>query len=238
MGSPWDAGRNPDPDAIPPPAPRPDLTDQQRALLLALQRRDPKLACMYFGALRVLADEANPEGLPMAAHALRELMEKLPESLDIPLKAPTGELAYRVANHLWPLWKATVEKSACLNGGEWQGQIDPPLRELLQGLNAFFDWFSVKHRPRREEVVLALRRLDTAGRFLPALLEDKNVRMWRDIREFFVAVAHHPKNPTSRDDFSRQLDELERFLLDRFQPRTFADFDAIDALLKEAARDG
>lgn len=234
MGSPWDAGRNPDPNIIPTPAPRPDLTDQQRALLLALQRRDPKLACMYFGALLVLADEANPERLPMAAHALRELMEKLPESLDIPLKATTGELSKRVGK-LWSLWKATVEKSACHNGGQWQGQIDSPLRELLQGLNAFFDWFSVNHRTRCEEAVLALRRLDTAGRFLPASLEDKNVRMWRDIRECFVTVAHHN---LSRDDFSRRLDELERFLLDRFQPRTFADFDAIDALLKEAARDG
>ncbi len=232
MENPWGAQHNPDPNAAPPPAPLLHLSDRQRALFLALDRLEPRLARMYLGGLRVLEDEANPDAVPLTAHALRELMEKLPESLDVPVKAPTGELADRVRK-LRSLWEETLEKSACHNGGEWEGEIDLPLRELLQSLKAFFEWYSANHQLRREEVISALRRLDPSDRFLPERLEEKNVQTWMALRRFFADVAHHRQDP-GRDGLSQQLDQLEQFLLDRLQPRTFEDFDAIDALLKEA----
>lgn len=233
MGTPWDPGHTPDPNATPRLALLQELTDRQGTLFRALERLNPRLARMYLGALRVLGDEANPEAVPLAAHDLRELMEKLPWSLDVPIRASVGEVGSRVGN-LRRLWERTVRTSACYNSGQWQGPIDSPLRRLLNELNRFFTWLSSNYRPRRDEATLALRQLD--GR-IPDQLERRKVETWMDLFDFFCDVAHHRVDP-SREEFSRRLDELEQFLLDRLQPRTFADFDEIDKLLEEAARSG
>lgn len=211
-----------------------NLSGQQRSLLLAFERLDPKLARMYLGALRVLADEANPDAMPLAAHALREIMEKLPESLDVPLKASAGALSNRVAG-LLPIWQKAVNRSSCHSNGEWQGQLDGPLERLLKRLEIFFDWYSANYQTRRGEIAQALRRLDASGGFLPTPLESANLSLWRDLRDFFLTVAHHKHEPT-RNEFASRLQEFESFLVDRLQPKTFADFDAIDALLEEVER--
>ena len=112
-----------------------NLSGQQRSLLLAFERLDPKLARMYLGALRVLADEANPDAMPLAAHTLREIMEKLPESLDVPLKASAGALSNLRVAGLLPIWQKAVNRSSCHSNGEWQGQLDGPLERLLKRLN-------------------------------------------------------------------------------------------------------
>lgn len=232
MGTPWGPGHTPDPNAAPRLALLQELTDRQATLFQALEKRNPMLACIYLGALKVLGDEANPDAIPLAAHGLRELMEKLPQSLDVPIRAPVGELPQRVAD-LRSEWEEAVETSACHNGVQWQGQIDPPLRKLLKALDKFFAWFS-NSPTRRDEATWALRRL--SGR-LPDQLERSNVKTWMDLFRFFTKVAHHGPD-WSREEFSRRLNELEHFLLDRLQPRTFEDFDEIDALLEEAARSG
>jgi hypothetical protein len=51
-------------------------------------------------------------------------------------------------------------------------------------------------------------------------------------REYFQAIAHHGRQPPE-EDFRARIDALERFLLDRLRPRTFADFDAIDDIIQE-----
>ncbi len=71
------------------------ISGKQRFLYEALSERDTqlaneqgkKLADMYLGALRVLADEHNPDRLPLAAHGIRELLEKLPRYLKVPTQA-------------------------------------------------------------------------------------------------------------------------------------------------------
>jgi hypothetical protein len=62
------------------------LSGQQQTLLIALNEKDPKAAKMYLGALHVFQQRANPDRLALAAHGLRELMEKLPKYVDIPAR--------------------------------------------------------------------------------------------------------------------------------------------------------
>lgn len=66
------------------------LTGQQRALYEALldlgsaaKDENPRMAKMYFGAVLVLRQIGNPDRLALAAHGLRELMEKMPRFLDV-----------------------------------------------------------------------------------------------------------------------------------------------------------
>jgi hypothetical protein len=50
------------------------LRKEQGMLLEQLGRRDPLVADIYVGGLRVFADETNPYRFQLAAHAFRELI--------------------------------------------------------------------------------------------------------------------------------------------------------------------
>src|SRR5437899_2193313 len=61
------------------------LTDQQLFLQRVLAERDITAEALYVGALRVLADEENPDRLALAAHGLRELIGGLPRYFNLPV---------------------------------------------------------------------------------------------------------------------------------------------------------
>jgi hypothetical protein len=48
-------------------------------------------------------------------------------------------------------------------------------------------------------------------------------------------VCHHNIDAEEREFFG-YLDVFEGFIIDRLRPRTFADFDAVDAIIEEADR--
>ena len=89
----------------------------QNKLYRALNELNPDLARMYHGVLLVLADDKNPERFVFAAHGLRELMEKLPRYLGIPIRQPGGELV-KAVSHLQDLWeKVKKERQNFLDQG-------------------------------------------------------------------------------------------------------------------------
>ena len=90
----------------------PDLPEQEKKSLpfsgpenqlhRTLSDKDPRIGEMYLRTLIVLADESNSERLPLAAHNLRELMEKMPEYMDMKI------LKFFLKGELQPLsteWK-------------------------------------------------------------------------------------------------------------------------------------
>jgi len=232
MGKQPDTGPEPNPQIGPRGGATAEISGRQLTLFHALEKRQPRLAQMYFGALSVLNDGTNPDSIALAAHGLRELMEKIPQTIDVPVKAQNERMGVKVAE-LRRLWETTLNKSSCHASGKWQGEIDPTLRNLLQGLNDFFDWHAAHHPRIREEIRSVLRQLDAPGNVLPSPIENENISAWREMRDFFVNTSHHRLRP-ERPEFLQRLDELEVFLLDRFHPRTFEDFEKIDALLREA----
>jgi hypothetical protein len=161
---------------------------------------------------------------------LRELIEKLPEHLDVPTKARGESLGAKV-NELQSSWER-AQSSRCRREGVWDGAIDAPVQTLLSRVDEFFAWLR-EHKPRRkEEAAQALRRVDASGRVLPPPLEALNVELWDEMREYFQSVAHHRRR-VEREDFLPWVEALEGFLLDRLEPRTFDDFDEVDDLLSE-----
>ena len=78
--------------------------------------------------------------------------------------------------------------------------------------------------------------LDVAGRPLPSWIEKDFVTQWATLRDYFIRVAK--RGATTREEFEAALDTLERFVLERLKPRTYAEQATLDALIKEAeARD-
>jgi len=229
-------GGNSNSSDIPKPAIRADLSGQQRTLMRALDERDPGLSAIYLGAIMVLVDTSNPDRLPQCAHSVRELMEKLPERLDVPTQAQKESLKVKV-REIEDAYVGAQQKTSCFSSVDgWSGTIDVPLKKLLSKIGGFFDWFSTHHPRRRDELHGVLTRLDGSGRELPKPLASLNVDAWDKKRDYFQSVAHHRLN-TDEQEFRRWMDALERFLLDRLAPRTFDDFAEIDTIIGEGRRD-
>jgi hypothetical protein len=213
-----------------------ELVGPQRALYAALCNRHPKLGSMYLGALMVLRQDGNPERLALASHNFRELMEKLPRYADLPAALPTpptrpGGVKDKV-QQLGALWKRAATKSRCHRDGNWSGEIDSALVKFLAGFGEFYSWFEDEIPTVKKAVGEFLRRLDPARAPLPQTIEVMRIQEWRSCEEFFIAVSHHGKETTD-SELNEWVIALERFLLERLIPRTFEDYDLIDALIKE-----
>ncbi len=207
------------------------LTAKQKAFAERLGEKYPLLHRMYLGALGVLQQAENPDRFSLAAHGIRELMEKIPEYLDVDMPAHREDLRCKV-DELEKKWLKASAASECPKGGTWEGLIDPPLRAALREVGLFFDWRK-NHMPRRrQEVGNVLKELDGTKKSLPEPLKNLNVEYWQEIQGFFLKVSHHRKT-TDEQEFERWMDSFETFLLDRLSPRTFADIDEIDALIHQ-----
>ncbi len=211
------------------------LGGHQKALLEALQKLDNEhihsfsLAKIYYGAIRSLADKQNPEYLATTAHCLRELVEKLPLSLDIPIPHQSGNMGYE-ANNLRDLWEKAVSNSKAFSNNEWNGDIDGPLKKYLTGSVAFFNWL-IQNRPSRtERPRQVVRKLDPSQHTMPRVLEDAEVKTWVKFHEHFEGIAHH--QPMKTDDFHSWVYHFERFMLDRLRPRIFDDQAELDQIIE------
>ncbi|MDD2836074.1 MAG: hypothetical protein PHY05_07970 [Methanothrix sp.] len=211
------------------------LHKPQLDLFNALLSKDIKLARMYLGAIKVLNDMDNIDRFALAAHDLRELMEKLPYYIDVETKAHNETLVNKV-QLIKKQWHETCRKTTCVRDGTWNGEIDKSLASMLREFGSFFKWHDENLPKRNEEITTALRKLDISGCKLPISLEEQNVKTWKQLRKYFIGISHHGKHPT-KDDFDSKLDIFEGFLLDRLYPRTFTDLDEIDDIIQEGDND-
>jgi hypothetical protein len=223
-----------EPDASPRPF---VLEGSQRTLYEELCRRHPTPGAMYLGALMVLRQQGNPDRLALAAHSLRELMEKLPRYVDVPSALPPGDMKPQVTKdriqQLGALWKHVIAKSRCHNAGKWAGELDNPLKRFLGAFGDFHVWYEKEIPTVGERVGKFLRQLDPSSQPIPATLVKNQVNQWQSFYQFFTAVSHHGK-PTNESEMNARILEIEAFLADILVPRTFDRFNAIDELIREA----
>jgi hypothetical protein len=214
------------------PVPGLVLTGQQQTLFTALIEKDRQLGTIYLGGLHVLHQEGNPDREALAAHAVRELMEKLPQFVDVPtpekIKKPASlNVKVRELSGHWAGVSAEVMSATA---------ITPKLRKFHKRVSDFFDWFEQSFVKRRDQTAAALRSLDVTGRSLPMPIEELHIKHWGLCNEFFQKVSHHGRS-CSQEEFASWLDEFERFLLDRMRPRTFETFSALDEIIAEGETD-
>jgi hypothetical protein len=209
------------------------LTNEQSALFTVLLGRSERIAQMYLGGVIALKDDLDPEKLSKAAHEIRELMEKLSEIVDVEIRALKESMGQKVAE----LEKEFVSMLSLtkLKPPTWEGAVDSPLKNCLEKIREFFDWKKGHQPKRRDEVRNVLRALDGPGRLLPADMERANVESWMETKGFFDNVAHHRFQPSERD-FTDRLAYVETILLNKLNPKTFADFDTVDAFIEEGEK--
>src|SRR4051794_4237374 len=100
----------PQPGGVPPAPVGLQLSGQQRALLEALREIDRRLGEMYLGALAVLQQPFNGERFAQSAHTLRELINRLPDSLGLSVGALNERMGDRIQRPE-RAWDNAVQKS-------------------------------------------------------------------------------------------------------------------------------
>jgi hypothetical protein len=205
-----------------------DFTPRQSAVYLSLLRKNSELAELYRCALRALRDVGNPGRIFLAAHAVREMMNQLPDVMDVP--APrSGDLGNKF-NDILPTWQRAIA-GGCYATGQWLGAIDEPLRGFLRRLQTVIEWWQESHRSHREAAAVLFRRMDPAFLPLPEQLEGLRINRWLDLRRYFNNTAH--REGTSDGDFESKLGVLEQMLIDGLYRSPSADFLRIDEILGE-----
>lgn len=200
----------------------PELSSRSREVLETLTRQKGRPDRFYEGALRALADQANPVRAEMAGYALRELIQELERAAGAPKKGPSlGDLL----SSFRPRWEAAERRP-----GD-RGLVDHcdpavfAVDQLLEDANQ-------GHRSRRDRAQETISGLDPVQRLAPPDTEAARIEALLDFRKRFNEVLHGER-PTDPEVFSSLVERFETFLLAWFQPRTFDDFSEIDELLGE-----
>ena len=205
-----------------------ELDTEDLELVEALGRLEAKFDFdrMYLGALLVLRT-SNPLRYVLAAHGLRELMEKLPQTFpDVPNLGPS--LKQQVIA-LKAEWAKRLRNTVCFADGHWEGPIDPHLRKGLSAVKAFFDKFTEDNPDREVQAQAFLSRTEPGPVALPTEIMRLQGKEWWECRTYFVAIAHHRRSDVNEFEGYRVF--LRRFLLSRFSPRTYSDRKDLDALI-------
>lgn len=218
------------PSASPPPLPA-ALTDRQLELYEALvdfdgriDAKPPKLALMYLGAILVRGQTGNPDVVALAAHGLRELMEKLARHLDVPMVQM--DLTGRV--------RQLAEKYRAIEDSDPQHR-EKRRTEFQDSAVALAAWFPTQHTTRANWAGEVMVRLDPRGLQLPTPAKQPHVKTWNDCHKCFQDAAHH--RAITATEFGRHVQLFEDFLLDRLRPRTVGDQRLIEDIVREGEGD-
>lgn len=204
------------------------LGPTQRELFEALSNKHRDTAVMYQAGVAIIKDELFPDRLSIAAHAFRELMEKLPNEGALIDRSP--DLNTKV-NDLRALWNAAVAEEGLHGGEAWQNRIGKDLRAFLDSVAELFAGRNAISANRRQVTIEFFNRLEVAAVPLPKDVQNQNAKDWMDLRRYFTEVSHHRFAPAEAD-FLGKVDRLEGFLSALLIPRPTADFAAIDVLLQ------
>jgi hypothetical protein len=158
------------------------LTGPAREMFEALASIRQELADMYLGALDVVARGGNPDRYALAAHGIRELLEKLPRHLDVPVDAVKAlglTARVRKLTDAWDRWSGSAVND---------GSLTSKGHKLLAALREFCEGVHADIPTRAEQSAAAVRGLDLNPIKLPPSIESLHVRQWREIEGFFIGL--------------------------------------------------
>ena len=210
-----------------------DLEGRQRRLYEELSRRSADLASMYIGALQVVQLPTVEDRFAMAAHCLRELMEKLPQFLDVPFERDDFNLGNE-AKTLHDELKCVKEQSESFVEGNWTGEVDTHIHQFLKQVDSVLQDHVTYNSRRRDQFRDWNQALDPSITKVPPDATKRMFREWKSLNDFFQRVSHHHDWLEKEAAFEEEMRALEDFLLDRFRPQTYKKQKRIDQIIAEA----
>lgn len=188
--------------------------------------------------MRILDDEEFPDRLSVAAHAMRELMAKLPAAFDLPLAQDFNIV--NLLDRIETAAKKARETSACAIDAGWEGEIDKTVAALLNTVEAVIRERAENLVSRRDTANELMKRLDPSHVQRTEVLTGTDIEVWMVTLRYFEKVSHHHHTygslSTEDIEFRGRVRQIEVMLLEKLRPPTAADFAEIDALMDNLLR--
>jgi hypothetical protein len=207
------------------------LEPLQNQLHSALKAKSETLARMYFSALQVFSQAGNLDRFYLTAHAIREMMGKLPDVIDVPIEEGAKQRLSDFVNNVGSEWAKMCSKGRWPGDPRWQGDLDKDLNKFLQKIEVMLEAGVKIKKSRKALVQSVLRKQNFSSVPLPIDIEDLTAKKWITYQDYFTTTAHY--NPTDEATFLSYLKHFERFLLDCLEPRTFDVQDDIKKIIEE-----
>ncbi len=183
----------------------------------------------------MLADDKNPCRYELAAHSIREVMEKCPLLAGA---APFGS-GDSISNRLKKvrIAYAVATRGHEIGEGSASDARDSASLALVRELDAFFEWQDENRPQARKRIAQTLAALSGPVLALPTDIAEGEVNGWMEADDYLKKAAHHGDDNINQQEFLRHVNFVERVLLRRLQPRAAEQRDALDALIREAEND-
>lgn len=207
------------------------LSDQRTAFHQMLKNlRDGRLADWYLSAIMVLRQDSNPDRLALAAHSMREVIEKLPDEMELPVSKNSSLSSQRVKS-LHEKWQRVKLQPEGITFDNRR------LPGFLNDLDEFFAGIEISGTKWRDDGRMIQDKLDPLGATMPSVLREERASNWVELRRYCLNVCHHNFVPDAAE-FSLNMDRVETFLLDLARPRSVDNQAEILALIEEAENSG
>lgn len=191
----------------------------QNQLHGALKTKSEALARMYLSALQVFSQQGNEDRIHLASHAIREMMGKLPDVIDVPIEEGARQSLGGFVTNVNQEWTKMCARSRWPGDPQWQGEIDPDLKRFLAKIETMLK-AEVRIKKDRKTVVKAvIRKQNFSSVPLPEAIEDLRAKEWITYQDYFTKTAHF--NSTDEAAFLSHLRNFEYLLLNYLEPRTF-----------------
>ena len=222
------------------------LTRQRREILEHLGQVARELAEVYRAALWLLEDKSVPARGRLLAHCARELINRLPDYLDVPIT--TNKVQYEdVLDGIAVLWKDETHKRttpghlACAVADESSVASGAQVT-LSNKLHAGIDRLVKDHLRSRtttsERVASVLQPRGQSGTPFPKAQLEVFVHQWKILGGWFAGHAHVPNPGGKALDFGeceRRFETLEHILYTRLCA-FYGAVEELDDILEEANR--
>jgi hypothetical protein len=195
------------------------FTERQQRIVERLEELSPALADLFRAAVREARERRGASWIRLAAHACRELVNRLPDYLDLPVATRRLDYASRF-REIAARWPENADEDPPAEVLELVAQLVRDDRAATAGV-----------RERAEALFEALE----TGEVLYAGDAAARAQLWLDLQRYFPSVAHlsAPGVPDPDPDrFEKNFARLERLLASQFRAEGYYETQAdLDALL-------
>lgn len=217
------------PEMLPLP-PSPAILDGVRLRAYrALHNERQDLANWYLAGRGLAEDQSQSEHLVLAAHEIREIIEKLIDAALAPGKVSRRQLGDRVEDlkRRWP------HEVVTRHAGDWPPDELERLRPFLLEAQKLFAPDGEWKPARASEMETFLETRDPLLAVGGANADARaRLKAWKDLRDYFVGVCHH-RVITTREEFAGRMAIFDALVIEVLGPQVFPEYAEIDRLLQE-----
>ncbi len=217
--------------------PRNSRTSENRTRLKnVLKTTNHNLGEAYESILNVLNADNIPDNIRMAAFGIRELLNKLPDYINVPFGKKTDKLGM-LTDKLKAKWED--QKIEAYLEITWLDFHIERIKNFLIECRGFFQLNDQIHVLRKEKAIATLRTLNTkhSEEKLPEQVEEAIAMQWNAFLDYFNGTLHSEYGSTDKDLFILRLSHLEEFLIGLLEPDVFESMHDIDEIIKSGEND-